>query len=94
MPPKLQLKFDTNQEHQFQAVESVVRLFEGMPRYEEAFRPSDDMIIDTIMGGESRWVGPVASVGHSIRLLLVAIPERSRVAGVTPGSAAGETRLA
>lgn len=27
MPAKLQLKFDANQEHQLQAVESIVRLF-------------------------------------------------------------------
>jgi hypothetical protein len=35
--PKLQLKFDANQEHQLQAVDSVVRLFEGAPRFEAAF---------------------------------------------------------
>ena len=44
MAPKLQLKFDANQEHQLQAVESVVRLFEGMPRYEEAFRLGDEVV--------------------------------------------------
>jgi hypothetical protein len=27
VPAKLQLKFDANQEHQFQAVESIVHLF-------------------------------------------------------------------
>jgi len=44
MAPKLQLKFDANQEHQLQAVESVVRLFEGISRYEEAFRLGDEVV--------------------------------------------------
>ena len=44
MAAKLQLKFDANQEHQLQAVASVVRLFEGLPRYEEAFRLGDEVV--------------------------------------------------
>ena len=44
MATKLQLKFDANQEHQVQAVESVVRLFEGMPRYESAFGWGDEIV--------------------------------------------------
>ena len=44
MPPKLQLKFDANQEHQLQAVESVVRLFEGAPRFEAAFQLGDEIV--------------------------------------------------
>lgn len=43
MSPKLQLKFDANQEHQLQAVASVVRLFEGMPLFDEAFRVGDEV---------------------------------------------------
>lgn len=44
MKPKLQLKFDANQEHQLQAVASVVRLFAGLPRYDEAFRLGDEVV--------------------------------------------------
>ncbi len=44
MASKLKLKFDANQEHQVQAVASVVRLFEGLPRYEEAFRLGDEVV--------------------------------------------------
>ena len=44
MPFTLQLKFDANQEHQLQAVDSVVRLFEGMPDYEEAFQLRDEVV--------------------------------------------------
>ena len=43
MTPKLQLKFDANQEHQLQAVEGVVRIFEGMPRGEAAFHLGDEI---------------------------------------------------
>jgi type III restriction enzyme len=50
--PKLQLKFDANQEHQLRAVESVARLFEGMPRYEESYRLSDE-IMANLPSGES-----------------------------------------
>jgi len=44
MGTKLQLKFDANQEHQVQAVKSVVRLFEGMPRYDSAFGWGDEIV--------------------------------------------------
>lgn len=44
MSPKLQLKFDANQEHQLQAVESVVRLFEAAPRFEAAFQLGDEIV--------------------------------------------------
>jgi type III restriction enzyme len=44
MPPKLQLKFDANQEHQLQAVESVVRLFEGAPRFDAALQLGDEIV--------------------------------------------------
>lgn len=44
MSTKLQLKFDANQEHQLQAVASVVRLFEGLPRFDEAFRLDNEVV--------------------------------------------------
>ncbi|MGB3216424.1 MAG: DEAD/DEAH box helicase family protein [Anaerolineae bacterium] len=44
MPAKLQLKFDANQEHQLQAVESIVRLFEGMTRYDAGFQLGDEIV--------------------------------------------------
>ncbi len=44
MPTKLQLKFDANQEHQLQAVASVVRLFEGLPRFDEDLRLGDEVV--------------------------------------------------
>ncbi|MDW8395612.1 MAG: DEAD/DEAH box helicase family protein [Anaerolineae bacterium] len=40
----LRLKFDANQAHQLRAVESVVRLFEGLPRFDETFRLGDDAV--------------------------------------------------
>jgi len=52
MPPKLQLKFDANQEHQLRAAESTARLFEGMPRFEEGYRLSDE-IVANLPPGES-----------------------------------------
>ena len=44
MTPKLQLKFDANQEHQLRAVASVADLFEGAPRFEAAFQLGDETV--------------------------------------------------
>jgi len=48
---RLQLKFDANQEHQLQAVESVVRLFEGAPRFEAAYQPGDEIVANLLEFG-------------------------------------------
>ncbi len=50
MASKLQLKFDANQEHQLRAVESVARLFEGMPRYAAGFGLSDEIVSNLAPG--------------------------------------------
>ncbi len=44
MPSPPQLKFDPNQEHQLQAVASVVDLFEGYPRTATAFQLGDEIV--------------------------------------------------
>ena len=44
MAHQLQLKFDPNQQYQHDAVESVVRLFNGMPRQEVAFSLGGDAV--------------------------------------------------
>jgi type III restriction enzyme len=49
---QLHLRFDPNQEHQRDAVESVVRLFEGLPRQDTAFRLSED-VVPNLAPGES-----------------------------------------
>ncbi len=41
---QLQLKFDPNQEHQLQAVASVVDLFEGYPRSQTGFRLGEEIV--------------------------------------------------
>ncbi len=44
MAKQLQLKFDPNQPHQLDAVESVVRLFEGLPSRTASFALGDEII--------------------------------------------------
>src|SRR5687767_13584312 len=44
MAAPLQIKFDPNQDYQLEAVESVVRLFEGLPRRGTEFRLGDDAV--------------------------------------------------
>ncbi|MBN2004569.1 MAG: DEAD/DEAH box helicase family protein [Anaerolineae bacterium] len=44
MPKTLRLQFDPNQPHQLDAVESVARLFEGLPRFAAAFALGDDVV--------------------------------------------------
>lgn len=41
---KIKIKFEANQEHQIKAVESVINLFQGMPKLETAFQLGDDII--------------------------------------------------
>lgn len=44
MTSKLHLKFDPNQEYQLTAINSVVKLFDGLPRYEKGFVLGDEII--------------------------------------------------
>lgn len=44
MAAPLQIKFDPNQDYQLEAVESVVRLFEGLPRRGTEFRLGDEVV--------------------------------------------------
>jgi len=44
MAYQLQLKFDPNQKYQLDAIESVVRLFEGLPRRTAAFALGDEIV--------------------------------------------------
>ena len=44
MAAPLQIKFDANQDYQLEAEESVVRLFEGLPRRGTEFRLGDDAV--------------------------------------------------
>jgi type III restriction enzyme len=45
MPKKLSFKFDPNQAYQLAAINSVVRLFEGLPKYDRAdFNLSDEIV--------------------------------------------------
>ncbi len=44
MPHELRLQFDPNQKHQLDAVESVARLFEGLPHQATAFTLGDEVI--------------------------------------------------
>jgi type III restriction enzyme len=52
VPTQLQFKFDANQPHQLHAVESIVRLFEGMSRTESAFRLGDDVVCNLPPGDD------------------------------------------
>ncbi len=47
MAPKLQLKFEADQEHQVAAVESVAKLFEGQERIDAAETWGDDLVANT-----------------------------------------------
>ena len=40
----ISLKFDPNQQFQLDAVESVVRLFEGLPRHVASFTLGDEIV--------------------------------------------------
>ncbi len=56
MTSKLHLKFDPNQEYQLTAVNSVVQLFDGLSRYQNAFAfrsPDSDEIIPNLPPDES-----------------------------------------
>lgn len=44
MTSKLHLKFDPNQEYQLTAINSVVKLFDGLPRYEKGFVLGDEIV--------------------------------------------------
>jgi type III restriction enzyme len=44
MAQEIRLQFDPNQKHQLDAVESVVRLFEGLPRHAAAFALGDEVV--------------------------------------------------
>lgn len=44
MSKKIKLKFESNQEHQLKAVESVVNLFIGLPKMDVAFQMGDDIV--------------------------------------------------
>lgn len=45
MQSKLKLKFESDQEHQIRAIESVTGLFEGMPQTDDSFRLAGDETI-------------------------------------------------
>ncbi|GAG11926.1 unnamed protein product, partial [marine sediment metagenome] len=42
--PKLQLKFDPNQDYQLEAIASVADLFEGLPRFNSEFALGDELV--------------------------------------------------
>ncbi len=44
MTTKLQFKFDANQEVQIEAVDSIVRLFDGLPNRATEFRLGDEIV--------------------------------------------------
>ena len=44
MTSKLHLKFDPNQEYQLTAINSVVKLFDGLLRYEKGFVLGDEIV--------------------------------------------------
>jgi len=44
MPKTLQFKFDPNQDYQLEAIQSVVDLFEGLPRFSAEFALGDEVV--------------------------------------------------
>ena len=44
MPHRLQLKFDPNQDFQIQAIESTVKLFDGIPEYAADFQMGAEIV--------------------------------------------------
>jgi len=44
MAAALRLKFDPNQEYQVEAVQSVLRVLEGLPRHEVEFGLADEIV--------------------------------------------------
>lgn len=58
MARQLSFKFDPNQEHQLQAIESTIKLFEGLPPQETGFQLGDDIVPNLAPGEalEENWL--------------------------------------
>ncbi|MBD1866134.1 type III restriction endonuclease subunit R, partial [Cyanobacteria bacterium FACHB-471] len=48
MAKNLKLKFDPDQDYQLKAIQSVVQLFEGLPKYERSLLTREDEIVSNL----------------------------------------------
>lgn len=82
MSKKIKIKFEANQEHQVKAVESVVHLFQSMPKLEVSFQMGDDIVAnlpeahvledhwlyDNLLDVQERYNQYAESLGSSTRI--------------------------